>query len=125
MTIFPIGQMYLIKRFKRGGLGFHWGVMSPYGWVAEYTIDGDLRICSIEEFSAGIDIAIERLIPRNEWRGVYQRLDELKRSPRRYDLLQWNCETFARWLVGEPPRSEQIRGLIGLAGLALAFKLCT
>ena len=39
-------------------------------------------------------------------------------NPAAYDFWHWNCENFVNFLVGEEPRSDQIRWL-GVAVVAL------
>lgn len=116
-------DMCLIYRSKTNGFGQHWGVLLPDGRVADYQSVEGLRICNIEKFSAGLDVHIEKAVPLSEWSGVFSRLDGLRQAPPDYHLIDWNCETFARWLVGEPPRSEQINDLAILATIGIAVKV--
>src|SRR5690349_1505553 len=111
----------VLTRPKRNGLGIHFGVRFPGGEVYDYTFDDGLRRVSDSQFADGQPVAVVREIPWHEGPMVRARLEELSRNPKQYDLLNWNCETFAEWLTSGVPRSGQVIGALVLAGLLLAL----
>lgn len=108
--------MYVIKRAKRQGLGEHFGLVTPNFCVVDFGIDTGIRFTDLLTFSDGKNIATDRAIAEADHAAVYERLRLAQLHPVRYDFWNWNCECFVNFLVGEEPRSDQIRML----GLALA-----
>ena len=113
----------VITRPKKNGLGTHFGVEFPNGEVYDYTIDGGFRSISDGVFADGETVTVVREIPWHQAPLVKARLADLLRNPRKYDLLTWNCETFAEWLTSGVPKSAQVIGTIVLAGTILALVL--
>jgi hypothetical protein len=113
----------VVTRPKKNGLGTHFGVQFPSGEVYDYTIDGGFRHVSPRQFADGESVTVVREIPWHQGHIVRRRLAELARNPRKYDLLEWNCETFAEWLTSGVPRSTQVLGALVLAGAVLALAL--
>ena len=113
----------VITRPKKNGVGTHFGVLFPDGRVYDYAVEVGMRQISLAQFSEGTQVAVVREIPWNMSNLVRARLEELGRNPRKYHLLEWNCETFAEWLTSGVPKSKQIIGAIMLVGIiaALAF----
>jgi hypothetical protein len=78
----------------------------------DYTQEVGLRFTNRHGFSEGLPVTAVREVPwRLAWT-VHSRLHELARNPRKYDLLHWNCETFAEWLTAGVPKSAQAAGLV-------------
>jgi hypothetical protein len=111
-----------IKVITRPKLGFatHWGVLLPEGVVAEFSQEHGLRITSLAVFSQGLPVKIVKEVPWHLAAFVRARLEEVRRNPRQYDLLAWNCETFAEWLTSGIPKSGQVVGAVILVGIAIA-----
>ncbi|SDM42911.1 hypothetical protein [Polaromonas sp. JS666] len=120
---FNVSKMFVIRRRKFQGLVWHYGLLLPEGLVAEFS-EGGVRLIPVNMFSAGMDVeTMQELSPSTHF-DVRARLDAARRNPRQYDLLQWNCETFINWLIGEEPRSVQVRWVAfvaAVAGLVFAF----
>jgi len=112
----------VITRPKKNGIGTHWGVEFPSGLVVDYTQEVGLRFTDREGFAENLLVTTVREVPWHLAWTVYARLDQVRRDPRKYDLLQWNCETFAEWLTAGVPKSAQVAGAMVLAGVA-AFLL--
>jgi hypothetical protein len=109
------GGIYKIKRPKLGGLpGFHFGLALPDNSVIDFGYDTHIRHTDPYTFSAGLDIITVSPVPEIEHVNVYHRLQLAVANPAAYDFWQWNCENFVNFLIGEEPRSDQIRWL-GLA----------
>ncbi len=107
----------VITRPKKNGIGTHWGVQFPDGRVYDYVHGVDLRVTDIDGFADGSDVTVVREISWSLGLVVQGRLDELMANPRKYDLLNWNCETFAEWLTSGVAKSGQVIGGLILAGI--------
>lgn len=114
-------SILVLTRRKKTGLGTHWGVQFPNGYVFDYVAGLDLRVTTLEQFADGEAVSIIKRIPWHLAATVRARLDELARNPRKYDLLSWNCETFAEWLTSGEPRSAQVLGTLMLIGIVALF----
>jgi len=68
---------------------------------------------------------VVREIPWHMAHIVRARLEELRRNPRKYHLLEWNCETFAEWLTSGVAKSTQVVGVILLTGVIIALALAS
>lgn len=76
---------------------------------------------SVEEFAAGQDVTIDRIVPQSEYAPTLQRIAQAMCAPRPYDATSNNCEIFANRMTGQPAESPQLQGvaiLVGLAALA-------
>jgi hypothetical protein len=111
----------VVARPKKNGLGTHFGVQFPSGEVYDYTVEAGFREVSSHTFADGETVTVVREIPWHQAPIVRERLAELRRNPRKYDLLEWNCETFAEWLTSGVPRSGQVIGGLLLVGTLLAL----
>ncbi len=115
----------VITRPKKNGVGTHFGVHFPNGVVYDYTIGEDLRQITLNEFTDGAQVVVVREIPWHMAHIVRARLEELRRNPRKYHLLEWNCETFAEWLTSGVAKSTQVVGVILLTGVIIALALAS
>jgi hypothetical protein len=113
----------VVTRPKKNGLGTHFGVEFPSGEVYDITITEGTRQISKREFADGEAVVAVKKIPWNQGHIVRARLDELIRNPRKYDLVNWNCETFAEYLTSGQPKSGQVVLVLALIGLALGLAL--
>ena len=111
----------VITRPKKNGVGTHFGVLFSDGTVFDYSLDEGLRQISLAEFSEGARIMVVREVPWHMANVVHARLEELRRNPRKYDFLGWNCETFAEWLTTGVPRSAQVTAGLLLTGVAMVL----
>jgi hypothetical protein len=111
----------VLVRPKKNGLGTHFGVEFPSGEVFDYTYEQGLRRLSRLNFADGASVEVVREIPWHQGPIVRARLEELARNPRTYDLLNWNCETFAEWLTSGVPKSAQVIGGLLLIGIVLVL----
>lgn len=113
----------VVTRPKKLGVGTHWGVQFPNGYVYDYVAGLDLRVTTREGFADGKVVTVVRRIPWNLAFAVRARLDELARNPRKYDLLTWNCESFAEWLTSGDPKSAQVVGALLVFGIVAALAM--
>lgn len=120
MFYYQPNYVLVITRPKLVGVGEHWGVQLANGQVAHYTDHHNLMISSIEDFSQRRDVTIVREVSPVEAAQIPQRLQQIAINPPPYDATTWNCETFANWLTGEKPVSNQVTAWGGL-GLAALF----
>ena len=104
----------VVTRPKKSGIGTHWGVTFPAGRVYDYVPGKNLRVTTFQQFADGENVLIVRRIPWHAAPLVRARLDEIARNPRKYDLLEWNCESFANWLTSGNPSSTQVVGAVVL-----------
>lgn len=114
--------IYKIKRPKLGGLpGFHFGLSLPDNSVVDFGNQTHIRITDPYTFSGGQDIVTVSRVPEIEHANVYRRLQLAMANPAAYDFWHWNCENFVNFLVGEEPRSDQIRWLELVAAMTTIF----
>lgn len=115
----PFNPIRVLARPKKNGLGTHFGVEFSSGEIYDYTLDEGLRRVSMNNFKDGSAVTVVREIPWHQGLSVRARLEELARNPRKYDLLSWNCETFAEWLTSGVPKSSQVISGLILIGIVL------
>lgn len=115
--LFSQALIYVISRQKAGVLR-HVGVLLPDGRVAHCLPGRGEHISSIEEFAAGRDVNIDRIVPQIEYSTTVQRVADAIRSPRPYDATTNNCEMFANRMTGQKAESPQLQGVAILLGLA-------
>ena len=113
----------VVSRPKKNGLATHFGVHFPNEVVYDYTSDDGFRQTTLPEFSDGMPVTTVREIPWHMANIVRARLDEVSRNPRKYHLLEWNCETFAEWLTSGVAKSAQVVAAIFLVGAFAVFAL--
>jgi hypothetical protein len=113
----------VVSRPKKNGIGTHFGVHFPGGVVYDYTYEDGFRQTTLHHFSDGMPVTTVREISWHLAHIVRARLDEVSRNPRKYHLLEWNCETFAEWLTSGVAKSAQVAAAIVLVGavVVLAF----
>ncbi|OYV84051.1 MAG: hypothetical protein B7X04_01430 [Parcubacteria group bacterium 21-54-25] len=111
MSPFNPFAILVLSRPKLTGLGEHWGVRLPDGRVAHCMPVIGVCISSFEDFSAGKDVVVRREVSPALLSEVYRRLNVALFYPRPYDLLSWNCESFANWLTCGEPESAQVAGI--------------
>lgn len=111
----------VLKRPKKSGLGFHFGVQFPGGAVYDITYEDGMRRLSRDQFADGEIVTVAKSIPWHMGHHVRARLEQIARNPRKYDLLNWNCETLAEYLTSGVPRSTQVFGAIFVTGLVVAL----
>lgn len=112
--------LYIVRRPKLSGLGYHYGVCLPDRSIVDYNSDSIVRQGDPFQFACNHLIEVVRQVPDSEAFNAHLRLQRASFFPSEYDLLHWNCETFATWLAGEEPRSDQVRWAI-LAAAAVAI----
>ena len=109
----------IISRPKLTGLGEHWGVQLQDGRVAHLTPNGE-HVVTLAEFTQGRPVKEVRRAAPGQHAQIMNRLALSLQQKGSYRLLDRNCETYATWLLGEPPHSPQVEGFI-LLGLIAAF----
>jgi hypothetical protein len=98
----------LICRKKLGNV-LHYGVLLPNGQCYELTPAGP-KLSSIEEFAGGQQVTVElEILYTNE---VHRRFWELTIGKIKYDLVNFNCEHFARYLLEGQAESKQVNGML-------------
>lgn len=114
----------IIAREKLTGLGEHWGVLLPNGYVAHNTDDKGPHYVTLQEFNAGRNVTEIRKVSSSEYNATLLRIQQELSNPKGYDLLTNNCETFANRVTGYTSESPQIKmwgfifAIIGLTVLA-------
>lgn len=110
------GRIARISRPKLNAPGLHEGVQMLDGRVAHTSWGRNTQVCSFEEFAAGHPVKLEHLVPHTlNVNSLHALNTEIQRNAR-YDLLNYNCEIFARRAVLQKPESPQV----GFWGTALA-----
>lgn len=98
----------IVSRPKLNLLGWHFGVRLSNGICYDFQPSG-LRTISETEFANGFEINAGTRI--QETKEAYKRLMEIKNRKVKYDILGFNCENFARYLVEGKSESHQINFL--------------
>jgi hypothetical protein len=101
----------VISRSK-GGVLRHIGVRLPDGRVAHCAPGLGEHISTIEEFAAGLDVTIDRIVSELEQMPTLRRIAEAMQSPKDYDSTTNNCEMFANRVTGKTPESPQLQGMV-------------
>lgn len=114
----PAGRFSLLRRAQRWGAWFHFAVGLPDGRVVELQPTG-LQILDFHEFSGGQEVSVLCMLERNDNPDAMKRLQAAFAARSRYDAVQWNCETFARYVVEGKGRSVEV-GFVVFTTLALA-----
>lgn len=120
--VFLAEPLALVSRPKLAVLR-HLGVLLPDGRVAHCTPERGEHISSVEEFAAGRDVKIERVVAPDKGIPTLQRIAQAMRSPRGYNVATNNCEIFANRAVGEAASTPQLVGVVILIGLGLMAAL--
>lgn len=113
--------MAIVSRPKLHGFGDHWGVLMPNGLVAHNTAEKNVQVVTYEEFAAGRAVQVIKEIHKSQWVPTNWRLHQELTNPRKYDLVNNNCEIFANRISGYPEESPQIRGMLFLSIAMLAL----
>lgn len=102
------GRIARISRPKLNAPGVHEGVQMLDGRVAHTSWGRNTQICSFEEFAAGHQVKLEYLVPQTLSIHSLNALNAEIRRNARYDLLNYNCEIFARRSVLQKSESPQV-----------------
>ncbi len=117
-------DIFIIARPKLNGIGEHWGVHLPNGWVAHNTDDKGPLYVTLQEFQAGKSIKVIRKVPPTEYNSTLMRIQQEINNPQSYHLSANNCDVFANRVTGYVPESPQVKNwvfffaLIGIVVLA-------
>jgi hypothetical protein len=122
--LFPSEPIALVSRQKLALLR-HLGVMLPDGRVAHCTPDRGEHISTIEEFAAGKDVKIERIMGPKQQLPALRRVAAAMAAPAAYNVATNNCESFANRVVRGKAESPQLVGVTILLGLALVAMLAS
>lgn len=96
----------------------HRGLLLADGRVAHCSPARGEHISSAEDFAAGEDVIIDRQLADTNVVHAAQRIAEALRSPKAYDVVQNNCETFVNRVLGRKAESPQLQGIVILLGVA-------
>ena len=99
----------LLSRPKISGVGRHVGVMLPDGSVAHMTRNA-AEIVSLEAFAQSHAVRMDKAAAPGAHAQIRWRAVCSAGSAANYRLVDRNCEHYASWLMGEPPRSQQVAG---------------
>lgn len=102
------GSIARISRAKLNAPGRHEGVQMLDGRVAQTSWGRNTQICSFEEFASGHPVRLEHLVPHTLSFHSLNALNAEIRRNARYDLLNYNCEIFARRAVLQKSESPQV-----------------
>jgi len=105
-----VSGISIVARPKLSGLGEHWGVLLPNGYVAHCTDDKGPHYVTYQEFAAGRPVKEIRKVPMSESHATMQRIQQEVSRPAGYHLIENNCEIFASRVTGGPPESPQVKG---------------
>jgi hypothetical protein len=114
------GRIARISRPKLNAPGLHEGVQMLDGRVAHTSWGRNTQVCSFEEFASGHPVNLEYLVPHTMSIHSLNALNAEIRRNARYDLLNYNCEIFARRVVLQKPESPQVgfwMAVLAIAGL--------
>ncbi|OGQ60227.1 MAG: hypothetical protein A3J24_09940 [Deltaproteobacteria bacterium RIFCSPLOWO2_02_FULL_53_8] len=102
------GRIARISRPKLNAPGLHEGVQMLDGRVAHTSWGRNTQVCSFEEFASGHPVRLEHLVPHTLSIHSLNALNAEIRRNARYDLLNYNCEIFARRAVLQKSESPQV-----------------
>lgn len=114
------GRIARISRPKLNAPGLHEGVQMLDGRVAHISMGRGTQVCCFEEFASGHPVRLEHLVPHTLSIHSLNALNAEIRRNARYDLLNHNCEIFARRAVLQKPESPQVgfwMALLAISGL--------
>lgn len=114
------GRIARISRPKLNAPGLHEGVQMLDGRVAHTSLGHDTQVCSFEEFASGHPVRLEHLVPPSLSIHSLNALNAEIRRNARYDLLNYNCEIFARRAVLQKAESPQVgfwMALLAISGI--------
>lgn len=114
----------IVSRPKLNGIGDHWGVLFPSGRIAHLTPSG-VAVVDGRTFSQGRPVKVVKDADRSQKTQISKRLNEAMSGQIRYQLLSFNCQDFANWLIGEKPRSPQIEAAFVVLGVVALFFSCS
>lgn len=117
------GRIARISRPKLNAPGIHEGVQMLDGSVAHISWGSSTQVCSFEEFASGHPVRLEHLVPQSLSIHSLNALNAEIRRNARYDLLDYNCEIFARRVVLQKPESPQVgfwMVVLAIAGILYA-----
>lgn len=117
------GRIARISRPKLNAPGVHEGVQMLDGRVAHTSWGRNTQVCSFEAFAAGHPVKLEYLVPQTLSIESLNALNSEIRRNARYDLLNYNCEIFARRAVLQKPESPQVgfwMATLAIVGLVYA-----
>jgi hypothetical protein len=108
---------------QKAGIFRHVGVLVPDGRVAHCAPNRGEHISTVEEFAAGGDVTVDRIVAETDHLATLHRIADALRSPKAYDPATNNCEIFANRVTGEEPVSPQLVGFVALLAIVavLAF----
>jgi hypothetical protein len=117
------GKFLVLRRRKLTGAGTHDGLQLPDTTVVHLTDSGGAQHVTYEEFRQEQAIAIVRDVDMNLYYDIMQRVRSALSEQKPYHVIEWNCERFVNWLIGEEPVSPQVNGwfFVGSAVGVLAF----
>ena len=117
------GKFRVLKRRKLGDVpGTHEGLQLPDSTVVHLGPRG-VEHCSFEEFLQGQDFVVARELDMSRYAQVMMNVQFALSAQWRYHAVDWNCERFVRWLLGEPADSPQVTGWFVLAVAATAIAI--
>ena len=106
----------LVYREKLAGFGKHYGAILPDGSYLDFSLEG-IRRCTQPEFAAGRQVFSEKEVKYSSH--VQRRFEALVNGQLKYNLINFNCEHFARFLTEGESKSEQVNS--SFLGLGLCF----
>lgn len=114
------GRIARISRPKLNAPGLHEGVQMLDGRVAHISLRRGTQVCRFEEFASGHPVRLEHLVPHTLNIQSLNALNAEIRRNARYDLLNYNCEIFARRAVLQKSESPQVgfwMALLAITGI--------
>lgn len=118
----PVPTVCVVRRQKERGIGFHFGLLLPDGRVADVMPERGIAIVSFDEFACGFPVT--RLSGRQApWNAkTVARFHAARIANRPYDVANWNCETFANWVITGKATSGEVTAWVAIIGaLAILF----
>lgn len=76
---------------------------------------------TFNEFAEGQRVYVLRSLSREETPAAINRIRHAFAGNRRYDLVAWNCETFARYVIEGKPLSREVYFVIFAVGALFAL----
>lgn len=103
----------------------HAGISLGNGRVIHNSPDGDVQICTLDEYSAGkpVKVMLSEL-NKEKQNELLNQVEQLTSQEKNYNVLSYNCEHLASSVLSCKPKSEQLRG-VGLGAAAGVLLACS
>ena len=112
--------------YRSKGIVEHAGAYFNNDKVIHNSPDGNVKICSVEQYAEGKDIkVVSSRLSIEQAHQFQQRAKKILSQAKEYNLVSFNCEQFVSEILKGTSSSPQIKGAAigGIAGILMASSL--